>query len=82
MPPLTIDIHQLATDSARGEAARLGFELRWAAHAIGDDWTVWMDTALDAPREPGAYEVVTADDWRAFEAAVGKVLRAALAPTG
>ena len=72
---LTIHIHQLKTDSASGEAERLGFVLKWRAHAVHGSWTIWTDPSPEARPEPGAFEVVTADDWRSFEADVSRAIQ-------
>ena len=75
MHPLSIHIHRRGPQSASGEAERLGFVLQWEAHAIHGSWTVWTDPSPTAWLEPGAFEVVTDDNWRVFEAAVGRVLQ-------
>ena len=75
MHDLDIDIHQLGPDTASGAAERLGFALPWVAHGLHDEWTVSVDRAAGCGLEPGAFEVVTDDDWRAFEAAVRRAIQ-------
>ena len=76
MHPLNIHIHRLGPEGASGEAERLGFVLLWKAHAIHGSWTVWTDPSPEARPEPGAFEVVTDDNWRRFQAEVGRVIQA------
>ena len=76
MHALQIDIHHLAPDTAAGVAERLGFVLPWTAHSLHGAWTVSVPPTHGVGLEPGAFDIVTDEDWPAFEAAIGRTIHA------
>ena len=75
MPDLHIDIHRIESEAASGSAERLGFILPWTADGLHGMWTVSVHRAPGLGLEPGAFDVVTDENWPRFEAAVVRAIR-------
>jgi len=79
MRSLQVDVHHRDAHTASGRAERLGFTLPWSASGHRGEWTIFLPTEPGLGREEGAFEVVTEDNWRAFERAVRHAIKSTAA---